>query len=245
MGALLRAIRAPQVAEARAPAPSQVHGELSGLVSRRDGPLLEEPVVLVDLPGRQLGNVVLIGVLSRTEHQVFRIQSRDTPGPDHSLRWMHRGSRVHQRGSPIGLPDGQGHGSIRSEEPSPIEIESVGHLQLMTVELGILKARPFLQDQHSLSTLHQGDQGLSHGSPPGTRSHDCDVGGHPLHDPPSPADPEISGFRSACLLRGPSASPGSVSPPASSWCGEPRPLRAVQPSGRARYPMARRTDSWL
>src|SRR5690606_10597959 len=82
MRALLRGIRTPEVAQARAETAAHIDRELLGLVADCAAALHEQAVVVVDLLGRQHVDVVLPHVLGGALGEVARDETRHAPAAD-------------------------------------------------------------------------------------------------------------------------------------------------------------------
>src|SRR5438046_2141099 len=106
--ALLRLVRATEVAQARPAAALHIDGELLDSESGLPSPLDEQPVVIVDEGVFEQVDAVLRGEPLRAGHDVGVIEAGDAPAPDHTLGRGERGAGVDDGGAAVRGGERQG-----------------------------------------------------------------------------------------------------------------------------------------
>ena len=173
--ALLRLVRATEVAQARPAAALHIDGELLDSESGLPSPLDEQPVVVVDEGVFEQVDAVLRGEPLRAGHDVGVIEAGDAPAPDHTLGRGERGAGVDDGGAAVHGGERQGHGAVGREKSARVSIQCRGHLELPPGELGVAQARPLFEHHDPPAVTHQRRALLRDSPAPGTRADDHHV----------------------------------------------------------------------
>jgi len=152
---LFGAVRAAEVAEARATAAAQVERELLGVVAGLLAAFDEEPVVVVQEAGLEEVDSVLVHEPPRAGLDVRVREAGHGPGVEHALRGDERRPRVDDRRPAPHAAERERHRAVLREESAAVLVEGVGHLGLLAGELALREARALLDDEDPIARARE------------------------------------------------------------------------------------------